>query len=230
MSPQFFRKKVMAEELSFAMRLKAKREASFISAKTAATHLLVLPKHILAMEEDDPTVLPYNIYSINLLKRYAAYLQEDAETILALFRQSRREENTPAAHNFFEVRKKDLRIRSRVLHHALFLGLGLLIIGYLLYKTIIITSPPEVVIYEPEENWAIDNPLLLVRGKADPVAKVKINGQAVPLDAAGDFNQELVLGLGLNKIEISATKRYSRERVITRTVILNNHQKLSLKK
>lgn len=229
MSPIFFTRQVSNDHQSFATRLAQRREASFISRKTAAFHLKVLEKYIVAMEEDNETLLPPNIYSINLLKRYAIYLKEDPEVIVALFRKKYAFPSTIGAPKH-EVSRKDLRIRSRVLNHLFFLGLGGLVIGYLVYCTVVITSPPEVVIYEPEEHWVMQSPVLVVRGKSNPLAKVRINGQLVALNSEGQFSQELVLGTGQNVIEVSATKRYSRERLVTRTVTLSDQHSVSFKK
>lgn len=228
MSPHFFTRRIEENDYDFGQRLQKRRETSFISRKTAALELKVLEKYIVAIEENDKTLLPLNIYSINLLKRYAVLLKEDPEMIVALFRKTHTLTETVAAPNF-EIKRKDLRIRSRVLQHLFFLGIGALVIGYLAYKAVIITSPPKVVIFEPEENWVMATPMLMVRGKTDPAAKVKINGQSVPPNAQGIFSQEVVLGVGANVIEVSATKRYSRERLVTRTVTLSGRNHVSFK-
>ena len=68
----------------------------------------------------------------------------------------------------------------------------------------------------------------MVRGKTDQGVNVKINGQSVSLEVDGEFNQELVLGTGVNVIKISGAKRYSRERVVIRQITVSNGKNVSV--
>lgn len=226
MSPNFFIRAVSDSEQSFSARLKAKREALFISKKTAATELKVLEKFIVAMEENITEALPANIYTINLLKRYARFLKEDPELIVQLFKQTRHLSFVGEARPLIS-RRLTTRIRAKFLEYALGVFFGLVIFGYLFYKTVVITSPPEIAVYEPLDNQAVTTPIIMVRGQTNPQVKVKINGQSVPLSAGGQFSQELVLGAGVNIIKISGAKRYSRERIVTRQITVSNGKSVS---
>ncbi len=227
MSPHFLVRDISETEQGFAVCLKNKREALFISKKTAALDLKVLEKYLTAIEEDEAALLPANIYTINLLKRYALYLKEDPDTIAQLFKKSRQISILPDVSRQAVI-KPLLRLRSRFYQYAATLAVTGVILGYLLFKAIAITNPPEIVIYEPADDNMITSSTLVVRGKADPTADVKINGQSVSLGDDGLFNQELVLGEGVNVIKISATKRYSRERVIIRQITVSSSKTVSL--
>ncbi len=226
MAPNFFVRTVNDSEQSFSTRLKQKREALFISKKSAALELKVLEKFITATEENVVELLPANIYTINLLKRYSIYLKEDPELILQLFKKARGislVNESPMVIN----RRPKILIRARFFHYMAGAVFGLAVLGYLFYKTVVITSPPFIVVYEPADNNIVATPVIMVRGKTDPLVNVKINGQSVSLEADGQFNQELVLGTGVNVIKISGAKRYSRERVIMRQITVSSGKSVS---
>lgn len=223
----FFIRTVVENEQSFSTRLKKKREVRFISKKIVATELKVLEKFITAMEEDVIELLPANIYTINLLKRYATFLKEDPELIVQLFKKERG--ISLVTEKMVVNYRQKIDVRARLFQYAASAVFGLAVLGYLFYKTVVITSPPEIVVYEPAEKIIVSMPVIMVRGKADPATNVKINGQSVSLEADGQFNQELVLGTGVNVIKISGAKRYSRERVITRQITLSSGKSMSIK-
>ena len=172
-------------------------------------------------------LLPANIYTINLLKRYAIFIKEDPELIVQLFKKARGISlvNEPTKilnhHPSMKIRAQFFRILTT----AVF---GLAVLGYLFYKTVVITSPPEITVYEPADNNLVASPVIMVRGKTDQGVNVKINGQSVSLEVDGEFNQELVLGTGVNVIKISGAKRYSRERVVIRQITVSNGKNVSV--
>ena len=224
-APNFFVRTVNDSEQSFATRLKAKREALFLSRKTAAAELKILEKFITAMEEDIKELLPANIYTINALRRYAIFLKEDPELIVQLFKKARGISLVNEPYKFVD-RRPMIKIRARFLQYAASVIFGLAVLGYLFYKTFVITSPPEIVVYEPAEKIIVSTPIIMVRGKTDPSVNVKINGQSVSLATDGQFNQELVLGTGVNVIKISGAKRYSRERIVIRQITVSGGKNL----
>lgn len=225
MSPTFFTRTIADNEQHFSTRLKQKREAFFISRKVAAVELKVLEKFIMAMEENVIELLPANIYTINLLKRYAIFLKEDPEAIVQLFKKARGislVNESPISI----YRRPAMKIRARLFQYTAGTIFGLAVLGYLFYKTIIITSPPDITVYEPADNNIVSMPVIMVRGKTDPAVNVKINGQPVSLESDGQFNQELILGAGVNVIKISGAKKYSRERVVIRQITVSSGKNL----
>lgn len=222
----FFTRTINEVEQSFSARLKAKREALFISRKTAAAKLKILEKFIMAMEENVAELLPANIYTINVLKRYAVFLKEDPEVIVQLFKKARGISLVNESYTFVN-RRPMIGVRARFFQYATGAIFGLAVLGYLFYKTVVITSPPEIAVYEPANNNIVATPVIMVRGKTDLATNVKINGQSVSLESDGQFNQELVLGTGVNVIKISGAKKYSRERVIIRQITVNSGKNVS---
>lgn len=227
MPPNFFSHTIQDVEHNFSTRLKQKRETLFISRKTAAQDLKVLEKYIAAAEEDNTVLLSPTIYTINFLKRYASYLKEDPEAIVQLFKKSR-----PHLFKEEKINQKPARsfmpMRSRFVQYAITTLAVVGVLGYLLVKAIVITSPPDIIVYEPADNNIVSTSVIVVRGKSDTSATVKINGQSVSLDTDGRFSQELVLGTGVNVIKISGAKRYSRERVIVRQITVSGGKNVSL--
>jgi glucodextranase-like protein len=59
-------------------------------------------------------------------------------------------------------------------------------------------APPSLVILSPPEMFVSPGPSVLLKGKTDAKARVKVNGQKVPVEPDGSFVHSLVLKEGVN--------------------------------
>ena len=57
-------------------------------------------------------------------------------------------------------------------------------------------------------------------GQSETEAEVKINGELILMDEDGNFSKLINLKKGVNPLEISAKKKYSRENLIIRQVLV----------
>ncbi len=79
-------------------------------------------------------------------------------------------------------------------------------------------SPPEIIIYFPQDNFISQEKTITIRGKVNKGVTVAINDQIIPLNQ-NSFEETISLVSGLNLIKISARKKFGPEKIIFRRVI-----------
>jgi len=90
--------------------------------------------------------------------------------------------------------------------------------GYLFYHIVIIFLPPYLEILSPIDKIEVNDFSLKISGKTDRLAEVYINNKRVP-NQDGYFEEEVKLLPGINNLKISAKKKYSKEKIISRQII-----------
>jgi cytoskeletal protein RodZ len=217
----FTSKPVLPEYKSLGDELRLARERRSESLEAAAQALKIKPEYIVAIESEDWQSLPVGLYGKIFLKRYVAYLGLDYR-ILFKGRSQKKLHNDFDKSVFFNkvVKKDELRVwprRWRNLAVVIVIGICFL---YLVFYLKNIFSPPELYISTPNER-VVDDWMVMVSGKADPETEVTVNNEITLLDKEGFFSRKVNLGPGVNTITIKAKKKYSRERIITKQVLVN---------
>jgi len=90
--------------------------------------------------------------------------------------------------------------------------------GYLFYHIVIIFLPPYLEILSPIDKIEVNDFSLKISGKTDRLVEVYINNKMVP-NQDGYFEEEVKLLPGINNLKISAKKKYSKEKIISRQII-----------
>lgn len=116
------------------------------------------------------------------------------------------------------IRKNKERI---IFSKNLFIWLIILIIiiSYLFFSLRSLFSPPEIIVYLPEDNYVTYDKTVKVKGQVKGEVIVAINDQTVTLNQ-NSFEEILTLSPGINLIKISARKKFSPERVVFRRIIV----------
>jgi|SRR3989344_7884632 len=94
-------------------------------------------------------------------------------------------------------------------------GFGILIIitlVYALFNTHDLFFGTLVEVDTPKNGELVNTALVLVRGRAPNIALLTINGAKIIPRGDGQFEKEILLGLGYNVIEVKALDRFNRER------------------
>lgn len=71
-------------------------------------------------------------------------------------------------------------------------------------KAVYDDSPPELAILAPRDMFVSPAPSVEIRGKTERAARVKVNGQKIPVGADGSFTHALALREGVNMVTIEA--------------------------
>jgi hypothetical protein len=96
---------------------------------------------------------------------------------------------------------------SRITRIALILFF-LLVIAYAYYEARGVLYGPTIQVRS--EVARVSDPFVAIRGKADRIATLSMNGRDISVTEAGEFNESYLLAPGLNRIVLDATDRYGR--------------------
>ena len=79
-------------------------------------------------------------------------------------------------------------------------------------------TPPKIEITAPKEGETVTKREILVIGKTDPDAVVRVNNQPVLLTEDGNFITEVEIFEGTKEIEVKAISRSGKETIIRRKI------------
>ncbi len=99
--------------------------------------------------------------------------------------------------------------------------LTILFVSYVAYECRGLVFAPPLAVWSPSENLVTDERSILLEGKTTPGTQVSVNGSQVLPTLDGHFSLRVALQGGLNTLEVKAFKRYSRPRVIERTILVS---------
>ena len=85
-----------------------------------------------------------------------------------------------------------------------------------------VISPPELLVYSPVENFVAEENFVEVVGKTEPESMVVINGEQILSNQVGEFAKVVHLKTGINTIIIISSKKYGRDSVVIRQVVVGN--------
>lgn len=171
---------------------------------------------IKAIEEEDWEVLPEYPVVAGFVRSIAGALEIDRRQALARLRR--------------DYPPKSLRINPKpdvsdkfIWSPKLTFLLGVtvisvIILGYLAFQYIKFISPPPLTVDRPLEGETVTDEALVVKGKTDPDAVVKVNNQPVLIEEDGEFVAEIEIFEGTNQVEIKAISRSGKETIIRRKI------------
>ena len=223
----FFQKKIESIQ-TLGERLKKHREEKGWSKEKVARALNINVRYIKLFEEDKYNELPPDIYAINILRAYAGWLNLSPGTVSDIYLKEKK--------LFFKTRQRKAemlvngwqRLLSRILNPKMLKYAVIFFIfgGLMVYLGIAvnrIVSPPELFIESPADNFLTVEHQVQIIGKTEKEVQLKINNRLFLSDREGNFNLSLDLQKGLNIIKISAQKKYSKERVVYRKIMVGEN-------
>ena len=89
---------------------------------------------------------------------------------------------------------------------------------YLIFQYINFISPPSLDLIKPVEDHIASETTLVVEGKTDSDATIKINNQPVLADDEGKFLAEIEIFEGTKEIVVVAKSRSGKEAVVKRKI------------
>ena len=104
--------------------------------------------------------------------------------------------------------KKDYR---RVIKPILIGLVIFLIIGYSGLKLKDLLIGPQITVTSPADGATIKKELVNVKGKAERISQLFLNGKKIFTDEQGNFNEQYLLASGYNLVEIVASDQFGRQ-------------------
>jgi len=84
----------------------------------------------------------------------------------------------------------------------------IIILGYAYYEARGLLFGPRINV--PSEIQEVHEQFIIIKGKADRISSLSMNGKPIPVTEAGDFQEPFLLSPGLNRIILDAKDKYGR--------------------
>ncbi len=183
-------------------------------------------RYLEAFEQAAYGRLPESMYAKNFLRTYVKALGGDVTYFLERFEEERGTCDLidPSRLPRQKVRASSFFAAHRLWKTAAMSFLFLTLAAYLGHQVRSLLQPPEVVVYEPTDEYSTDEAIVTVRGKTEKEAEIFINGTKVLPATDGTFTAEVALERGLNVIAIEGATRHSRKTTIYRRVVLEQDE------
>src|SRR3989344_810889 len=86
----------------------------------------------------------------------------------------------------------------------------LLVLGYAYFEARGLLYGPRIVVNS--ETTEVHDPFIEIKGTADRISSLSMNGKQISVTEGGVFNEPYLLSPGLNRIILDATDKYGRRR------------------
>lgn len=200
--------------------LRACREERGLSVDEVARELKVAPRYVSALEEDAYELFPAKIYAHGFLKRMLILLAgEEQDSCMQWFQdewarrmagKDRRPIQLPRqTKTFFTVTPRRLAwVFGSIALIAFLILLGMQLAHF--------TGAPRLVLEEPRDQFAADQPMVRVRGTTEKESQLTVNGREIIIDGVGYFHTEIQLQPGFNELEFIVKNRFGKETKVIR--------------
>ena len=216
---------IVADSVGTLLR-QAREEAGFDTA-TIALRTKIPERYILLFEEGAHEKLSDDVYTKIFLKGYGKFLGFDTKTLLELFRNERgritaKEKNflPQKQHPTSSLSLDHFFITPKRIQAAILLSLVFSLMMYFGMEVKKIIAPPSLSLRSPQEGFVTTEHQVTVNGVTEKEVTLRINGKNVSADINGNFKDTLDLQEGLNVLTIIGAKKYSKEKMITRRIIV----------
>lgn len=213
----FYRKKIK-DELTLGDYLRRARKRKKFNLEQAEKETKVSMKYLMALENGNFKDMLADIYVIGFIKRYASFLDLDADKLIKKYRselkiykhygifkiqQKTKKENVIK----LEPGKKWLKTPNFIITPKLIISTFVIlmfvgVLSYIWYQVKSFAASPPLDIYSPQTEQIVYDEEVSASGKTDINSELTINNEFVAVDADGKFTQIIKLEHGVNTIEI----------------------------
>lgn len=218
-----FVKKPLAAGATLGDRLRALRDDARLTTEELGKKISVNPKYIKAIEESRYRDLPGLVYARQFIRRYAEVLETDVSMAMDIFEQEYIvvTKSKPSGRPLLTQRvSTDFHWARRHARLLLAIVIVAIVFGYIGIQSAKNFLPPQLVITEPTKDISTTSLTITIAGTTDQNATVTINDQDVQTTGDGTFREAIDLHTGLNTLKISAIKKHSSARIVTRQIIV----------
>lgn len=202
--------------------LKEIRESKLVTLEEVEKHTKIRKELLQALEKDDYAKLPPLTFVQGFIKNYSKFLGLSSEKMLAIFRRDYEASKHPPVVMDTFVNPVGDKLKVRLTPARVFAGVIFLVVltffGYLWFEYRQFIGAPPLQVSSPVESQTVDIPQVLIEGKTDPDAKVKVNDQSISVGSEGKFSEEIKLSSSVNKVIITSTNKFGKSAQVERTV------------
>lgn len=215
----FIPKKITQQE-SLGEELRQARTELKLGIDEVARKIQIRKEYLLALEAEDYNLLPSGLYGKNYLKKYASFLKFSSQSINNFVKQLEFEYSNENPFSKKIIDRKHMLIFPRIFRNILISLAVLACFLYLIFYFKNIIVPPYLEITNPTQNLMIRETNISIDGRTEPGAEVFINEEVLLINDDGSFSKVINLKKGMNTVEINAKKKYSREKVEIRQILV----------
>ena len=202
------------EEANLGGYLKERRLKMGLSLEKVSLDLAISQKHLKALEENDLSLLPPEVYVKGFLQRYARFLELDEHQALFLFEknsQKIKQVKFPRTNLPLVKVKRLVNYRNLVFLAVIFLLI--IIVAYLLKVIWPVYQNPSFSLESPSKcPFASQEGSLKIAGQTQPESKIWINDKEVVVEKNGYFECSVFLNKGENQIQFKIKNKFGREK------------------
>jgi cytoskeletal protein RodZ len=209
--------------------LKTERLRQGLSASQIASSIKTKEKNILAIENNDFSVFPGEIYALGYVRDYADLLGLKPDEVSPFFRRTVEMKRQASTHEKIVSTETEYFINQHLDSAGKNISKMILTIGTLIVIAIFVgflvveyqrnILHPQLEIISPKADLKTNLKSIEVSGKTDAEDKIFVNGEEIPVDSSGSFKVNLDLKIGLNKITLKAVNGYQKLTEIERYVL-----------
>jgi cytoskeletal protein RodZ len=217
--------KIFLDSETVAEQLRSARQERGLKIEAVAEKLNINKKYLEALEKGKFDQMPAGVYSKKFLKEYAIFLGLDYNELVKIFQKELDVEEGTARSELFSkqvAKAKYFLATPKIIKNLIVSAVILACLAYLAASVKNITAPPFLFVESPQNNIITNSKSITVNGKVEAESEVIINGKSVLSDSSGNFSEEVSLKDGINIIIVTAKKKYSREAVISRQILVKN--------
>lgn len=220
---EFKPNKIILDKEIISEELKTARLDKGLTIKKVANDLNINQKYLEALEDGNFSILPEGTYGKSFLKEYAFYLGLKPGPLLDIYETEILNKKKSTKEIYFSnqiIKKHNFLIFPKIIKIFLIVVIVLVCLVYLGFRLKQAVSPPTLYITEPMDNLITLNKTVNIIGSTDAEAQIYINGELVVQNAEGVFTKKVNLKTGVNSILISARKKYSREKIVEKQILV----------
>lgn len=221
----FWKKKQLILENSLGEILKKERIARGISFDEAEKRTNIQKKYLIFLEESNYSALPGKVYIKNFIKNYAIFLELDSKYLLEIFEKEylffqKIENNKNRIFRNIKISNFHFMIAPKILKNIIIAFVVFLCFFYLSGEAKNISKPPALNICAPANNLITSEQSIEIIGETEHGSQIFINNKLIIADDKGKFSENINLQTGINIIKIGVKKKYTKENIIYRKVLV----------
>lgn len=215
----FVPKKINQTE-SWGEKLRQARRFKNLKIEEVAKKINIKTEYLLALEDERLENLPAGLYGKKFIKEYAVFLGLNVKEIFKNWDAQIINDSHEDPFSRKILARHKFIIFPKIIRNLLLIAAITICFLYLIFYFKKIILAPELIITQPSANLALTGTNILISGQTDPGAEVRINGEIVLNNNNGYFSQTVNLKKGLNNVIIKAKKKYSREQIVNRQILV----------
>ena len=223
MNTKFKKNKILNNNEIIAQELKNVRQKNKLTKQTVADKININIKYIEAMENGHFDKLPEGLYGKNFIREYMRFLGINTEMINDMENTETKKKLLKKQKRLFSIKAPSIRYfiaLPKIIKNIIITILILICVSYLVYYINNIISPPKIFIIYPQKDQIIKKNNITITGETEPEINITINNKKILLSDKGNFSKNINLNRGVNVITIIGQKKYSKQQVIIRNIIV----------